>query len=260
MRKIHYLQYASIVGSLMLIYSIIVIIAQLNTNYNISLKTYNAVPFEKLNWDHANCLAIFIFGFSSHNGVLQIFSELNRKSKVRAAKILNRSFIMEIILYSCIAFGGYFSFLSGTKDNILSNYGVDDKFIVVSKVSLFVTLHCSIAFSYNLIRGSYQSMFGEKKFSFLKDSILCFITLLFANAFVYFVKTVAVILGISGGISCVIMCYFNPIMIYVRTNNHSRYSIYNIFAIIILIFTCIIGTISTGYSLIEFVKSLNVTE
>jgi sodium-coupled neutral amino acid transporter 11 len=260
LKKIHYLQYASIVGSLMLIYSIIVICIQSYSNYEISIKTFKIVPIEEFSFNYVNSLAIFIFGFCSHYGIFEILLDLKRKSKVRAAKALNRSFTLYMFVYTAIAFAGYFSFLGGTKDNILTNYGENDKLMIVSKISLFVTLHCSLAINYNILRASYESMFlkaGDKNFSFSKDLIVLITTLLLCNVFVYYVKTVAVILGIVGGVACVIMCYFNPIMIYILTNEHSRYSIYNLFAYFCLIFSCIIGLLSTGYSCVDFVTSLS---
>ena len=103
---------------------------------------------------------------------------------------------------------------------------------LISKISLFICLHCSMAINYNIMRSSYESMLlkpGEKKFSFLKDLLLSVSTLLVCNVFVYFVDSVTKILGIVGGISTVVISYFNPVMIYVLTNNYSRYSIYNLF-------------------------------
>jgi amino acid permease len=260
MRKIAYLQYVSILGSLALIYSIIVIISETYTKYNIAIKTYEIVAFEKFGWGYINSIAIFLFGFCSHNGMFQVFIELNRPSKSRYAKILDRSFMLEILLYLSIGFAGYFSFLGGTTDNILSNYAVDDTFILISKISLFICLHCSMAINYNIMRASYESMLlktGEKKFTFLKDLLLSVFTLLICNIFVYFVDSVTKILGIVGGISTVVISYFNPIMIYVLTNNYPRFSIYNLFAYFILIFTSIVGILSTGYSLVDFVISLS---
>ena len=244
MKKIAYLQYVSILGSLALIYSIIVIISETYTKYNISIQTYEVVAFEEFGWGYVNSMAIFLFGFCSHNGIFQIFIELNRPSKSRYSKILNRSFALEIVLYLSIGFSGYFSFLGGTTDNILSNYAIDDNFILISKISLFICLHCSMAINYNIMRSSYESMLlkpGEKKFSFLKDLLLSVSTLLVCNVFVYFVDSVTKILGIVGGISTVVISYFNPVMIYVLTNNYSRYSIYNLFAYFVLIFTSFIG-------------------
>ena len=63
MRKIAYLQYVSILGSLALIYSIIVIISETYTKYNIAIKTYEIVAFEKFGWGYINSIAIFLFGF-----------------------------------------------------------------------------------------------------------------------------------------------------------------------------------------------------
>lgn len=258
LKKIALLQYVSLVGSVALIYSIFVIIGETFTNYNKN-KDLGIVFFNEISWDYLSSISIFLFGFCSHNGVFQIFIELNRPSKKRYSKVLNRSFMLEIFLYSLISFSGYLSFLSGTKDNILLNFDPKDKLILVSKIALFVCLHCSLAINYNIMRLSLKSMLleeNEKAFSPCKDFSLAFITLLFSNVIVYYVDKVTTILGIVGGISTVVISYFNPIMIHVFNSGKPKTAFSNIVALTILCIVSLIGVSSTIYSIYDFIQKL----
>jgi hypothetical protein len=133
-----------------------------------------------------------MYGLASRPGLLNLLRNLNRPSKNRLPKVINRGFILEFIIYSSLSFGGYFSFLGATKDNILSNFPLDDKFILVSKISLYICEHCTIAINYNIVKLSYESIFlnpGEKNFSFCKNFFFSFITFLVCNVFVYYTKS-----------------------------------------------------------------------
>jgi amino acid permease len=260
LREIKYIQNISICGLFTLAYAIIVILIKVYTNYNISIQTYKIIYFEEISLDIINTLLIFIFGFASHPGILNLLRNLNRPSKNRFPKVVIRGFIIEFIIYFSLSFGGYFSFLGATKDNILSNFPLDDKFIMVAKISLFICLHCTIAINYNVVKLAYQSIFlkpGEKTFSFCKNFFFSFITLFLCNVFVYYTKNIITIIGLIAGISLILLGYTFPILIYLSTNNHSRFSIYNLFAYIVLIFTSILGMLSFGYNLYSFINSLN---
>lgn len=258
LKKIALLQYVSLVGSITLIYSIFVIIGKTYSNYNKN-KNLGIIYFNEISWDYLSSISIFLFGFCSHNGVFQIFIELNRPTKQRYSKVLNRSFLLEIILYSLISSSGYFSFLKNTEDNILINFDPKDKLILVSKIALFICLHCSLAINYNIMRLSYRSMLlkeQETGFSLVKDLSLAFITLLISNIVVFYVDKVTTILGIVGGISTVVISYINPIMIHVYTNGKPKTSFSNIAALCILVVVSLIGVASTIYSIYDFINKL----
>jgi len=258
LKKIAFLQYVSIIGSLALIYSIIVIIAKTYSKFLIN-KDLGIKLFMPIDLNYLNSISIFLFGFCSHNGVFQIFVELNRPTKERYSKVLNRSFMLEIALYSLISFSGYFSFLSTTRDNILSNYDPNDNLILISKIALFICLHCSLAINYNIMRLSYKSMLladDSKHFPFFKDLGLAFATLLISNIVVYFVENVSTILGIVGGISTVVISYFNPIMIHILNSGKPKSATSNLLALLILIFVSLIGIAATIYSIYDFIDKL----
>ena len=133
MKKISVLQYASITGSIALIYTIIVICIKMPANFSKNNFGENQIVlFKKLDVKYLVSISIFLFGFSSHNGIFQIYNELKKPSPERYTKVLNRSFILEIILYLFISLGGFLSFLDKTEDNVLNNYDHTDITILIS--------------------------------------------------------------------------------------------------------------------------------
>ena len=67
-----------------------------------------------------------------------------------------------------------------------------------------------MAINYNIMRLSYKSFMlkeNEKEFVWYKDLIIAVITLLLANLIVYNLTSATQILGIVGGVCCIIITY-----------------------------------------------------
>jgi len=260
MKKISVLQYASITGSFAMIYSIVCICIKMPSNFEKNNNADNPlVLFEEPSLKYLVSISVFLFGFSSHNGIFQIYVELKKPSKKRYAKVLKRSFMLEVILYLLISLGGFLSFLRKTEDNLLNNYEASDIAILISKIALFICLHCSMAINYNIMRQSYRSFFlkdEQSDFVWYKDLFFCILTLLISNTIVYNLTSARQILGIVGGICTVIICFWNPIMIHLKVNKFSRFSFSRIFAILVLVVVVLLGTSSSIYSIYDYIMSV----
>jgi amino acid permease len=260
MRRIALLQYISIFGSFALIYSILIVCIKTPKNFKERLDNgERPVIVEKISWDYLVSISVFLFGFASHNGIFQIYNELERPSIKRFFKVLYRAFILEFILYFLICVAGYLSFLSNTNSNLLINYKDNDIFIIISKISLSICLHCSMAINYNVMRLSFKSFFlkkSETEFKWYIDILISFITLTIANLIVYNLKSATEVLGIVGGVCCCVICFINPILIYLKVFNFPKKSFQYIFAVFVLIIVNIMGTSSTIYCLYDYVRNL----
>jgi amino acid permease len=260
MKKISILQYASIFGTFALIYSIVIICVKTPDFYKKNTENgEKIIIIEDFSWDYLVSISVFLFGFSSHNGIFQIYNELERPSTKRFSKVLHRAFYLEVFLYLLISIGGYLSFLNKTDANILLNYQEGDIYILISKFTLAICLHCSMAINYNIMRISYKSFLlkeNQEEFVWYKDLFIAVITLLLANLIVINLTSATQILGIVGGVCCVVICFINPILIYVRAFKFPVLSIEYIFAMFVLITVNILGTASTVYCLYEYIKNL----
>jgi len=261
-KNISKLQYASIVGTIALIYSIFVIVVEMFFYLNKYLQDEkNTIPwFIKPNLGYLDTFSTFMFGFSSHNGIYQIFMELKRPSTERFNKILSRAFGIEIVLYLSIAFGGYFSTFQDTKDVFLDRPDLDgfnDVFIKIAKMTLFICLHCTMAINYNIMRMSFKSMwFNSKDIPFFKDLGITIFIYIISNAIVFFISDVTEILGVIGGFCTILICFINPIIIHLNLSGKNNTLCQNISAYFILIFVTIIGSSATCKSLYSIVSNV----
>lgn len=255
LKNISTLQYASIIGTIALVYSIIVIAVEMP--FYVINNIDNKVPFplfKPLDWSYLDTFATFMFGFSSHNGIFQVFTELKRPSIVRYYKVLERSFIIELVLYITISFSGYFSTLENTKDIFLKRDdlpGFNDIFIQIAKLTLFICLHCSMAINYNIMRMSLKTMFFDgKDIPAIKDFLITVVTYILTNIAVFFISDVTQILGIIGGFCTIVICFVNPITIKLKLSEEPLTSRSNLVALIIGIVVTLFGTAATINSLV----------
>jgi amino acid permease len=259
LKNISKLQYASIVGTCALLYSIFVIIIEMPfylSNYIDSGR--EVVVFKPISWSYLTSFAIFMFGFANHNGVLQVFNELKRPTPERCNKALNRSFTLEMSLYVGISFAGYFSLFEDTPSNFLERPdlpGFTDVFIKIAKVTLFICLHCIMAINFNILRQSVKSVFtrSQMNYNFVVDMIITIIILGICNIGVYFIDTIADVLGIVGGICTVVISFVNPMTLEIKTNKMGLKNKQNMFTLILMVVIGILGIASTIYSFYAFI-------
>jgi amino acid permease len=261
LKNVSTLQYASIAGTVALLYSILVIVVEMPFYFSNYLKEGNTVPlFKPISWNYLDTFSTFMFGFAAHNGIFQVFHELKRPTEERYHKILLRSFILEIALYLSISYGGYFSTFEKTKGVFLLREdlpGFQDYFIKIAKITLFICLHCTMAINYNIMRLSVKSMcFNNQDISFMKDFFITLFTYIFCNLVVFFVEDIVSILGIIGGFSTVVICFVNPIMIHVISSHKPFTHSSNLFSLILMVFMIVFGSAATIKSVYDIINKL----
>jgi amino acid permease len=266
LKDISKLQYASIVGTIALVYSILLIVAEMPfylTTY-LSTKPFPSL-FRPLSWNYLDTFSTFMFGFCAHNGIFQVFDELSRPSVKRYHKVLNRSFVIELFLYTSIAFAGFFSTFYDTDnyDLFLSRPDLPsfkpDYLMKVSKITLIICLHCTMAINNNIMRQSTKSMcFGGQDIPFTKDLVIVIITYVVSNGLVYFVSSISRILGIIGGFCTVVISFVNPVLIHVFLSELPSSDPKNLFRFGFLAIMTLLGTASTIKSIIDFIKEIKI--
>ena len=100
LKDISKLQYASMVGCFTLLYTAIVIVAECPMYYSKAISEGRTIPlFKPLSMQVFDSFSIFLYAFASHNGIFPIFDELERPSKRRSFQVLNRAYILEIVIF-----------------------------------------------------------------------------------------------------------------------------------------------------------------
>lgn len=262
LRNISQLQYLSISGTLALVVSVLVIIAEfpfflyqyLDNNSSISM-----FPDSKtLKYGWINTTGIFLFGFSSHNGIFQIFNELQRPNKRRCHKVLNRSIYLELAIYISLSFAGFFSTFYDTQDVFLKRKNLDsfqnDYLIIAVKILLVITLNSCLAMNYNIMRTSINDMFFDGKpapkgtdFSLVVIIYIC------TNIVTYFLSNAGTLLSFLGGVGSIIICFVVPFVVDLKINEEKKSFKRKVFNYIMLVLSILIGVICTVKSVYDFI-------
>jgi amino acid permease len=260
LKNISTLQYASIIGTIALIFSIFVIVCEMPF-YLSNYLAVNPFPdlFIKPHWGYLETFTTFLYGFASHNGIFQIFVELKRPSNKRNHKILKRSFAIELVLYLLIGFCGYFSTLDATPGVFLDREDLPgftpDYLIRAAKITLFICLHCSMAINFNIMRMSIIPMlFNSKEVSFIKDFVVVLIVFILSNVGVFFLNDVVMIIGAVGGFCVVVICFVIPIMNHIILSGLPHTHPRNLIRYAVLTVIVILGCVAGVKSIIDMVN------
>lgn len=264
MKNVSSLQYISISGTLALILATLVIMIQFPfflSEYISQGKTFTLFPPNKnlgISW--IDTTGIFLFGFSSHNGIFQIFAEMNRPSKRRCVKVLKRAFYLEIILYFCLSFAGFFSTFYDTPDVFLKRHNLigfpNDYVIIVTKIILVITLNSCMAMNYNIMRMSYNSLIlDEENPPFWKDFSMILIIYISSNALTYFLKNAGTLISMLGGLCTTWVCFIVPLLLDLKVGSDKKTKFQKGLSISGLIIITILGTTCFVKSIIDFIQT-----
>ena len=258
LKDISKLQYASIVGSFALFYTIFVVAIQCPLYYEEGVDEGRNINLVKnIDWSILDSYSIFLYGYANHNGILAIYTELKKPSLRRSKKVLNRALILQIILFVIVAYSGFFSLIEKTPSIFISrptlkSLNGKDYYVLVSKILFFISLNCTCAINYNILRGSINSfLFKGDHPSFLMGLMITIVVYALSTLLTFFVDNVVKIVGILGGLCAVIVCYVSPILCYVQTNGYPKSNWRNVMSLTILVLICVFGLMSTTKTILD---------
>lgn len=260
LKNISKLQYASIVGSLVLIFTMIVMFIQSFNYYQEGIIQGRSLQLMRdFNWNYFDSFSIFLFAFCPHNGMFLIYNEMSKPNLRRTKTVLNRAIFLQSSIFYTIAFSGFFSLLETFPSIFLSRPQLqsnpNDYCIILAKILFILSLHCLCAINFNLLRGTISSLFynGNDTTDFQNFYVTTIIFVL-SNIVAYFSNNVVEIIGIVSGISVTFISCVFPVMCYVKVNHFKRYHYKNVLSVTIMILVSCVGLISTfksGYEQIN---------
>lgn len=254
-RKMSTLQVICTIGTFALIYVILVVCLQTPSYLKHRIEAgEESNLWRKPSFAIFDTVSIFMFGFASHNGIFPVYKELRRPYYKRCIKVLNRSFYLELVLFTLISFCGFFSTFSSTRDIFIlrPDLGETDYAMLIGKIALVVTLHCVIAVNFNILRLSVQySLNKNKELSDWQNLLLTVSTIALTSFLTYFVADMKQIFGIVGGISTVGIAFVIPTLIYVQSSGRPLSSFKNVLAILAMIAVTIVGLCCSFKSVLE---------
>jgi amino acid permease len=262
LKNISELQYLSISGTLALVISVLVIFGEFPFFLSQYLNSGNSISLfpdsKTLKWGWIDTVGIFLFGFSSHNGIFQIFHELKSPTKRRCHKVLDRSFYLEFIIYILLSFAGFFSTFYDTPDVFLKRKNFigfeNDYLIIVVKILLVVTLNSCLAMNYNIMRSSINDMCFEGNPAPKWIDFSCVVGVyIVTNIVTYFLSNAGTLLSLLGGIGAIIICFIVPILIDIKINEEKKSFERKVFNYVMLVISVLLGLCCTIKSLYDFV-------
>ena len=249
LRDISKLQFASILGTFSLIYVIVVMLIEFPGQLITNLKEKSIEWFPPINWKILDTLAIFLFGFCHHNGIFPVFKELKNPTDKRNFKLLDRSVLLEVMVYIAIGFSGFFSAYPFMVDVIIRARCYSGVAMKIGKIALIITLICNIAINYNVMRQSFKTMFFSGNIiPFVYELLIAFFLYMIITYLTYAINKITIIMGFVGGFCTCLLCFFNPIVIYIQCCGHSKAHWKVILSIIGCILMSGIGVSATIYS------------
>jgi amino acid permease len=265
LKNVSILQYASLTATVSLCYCIVVIIIETPYYFQQNYGTSEEFKLSWTNpngigWNWLNCLSTFLFGFCVHNGLFQVFMEMDRPNLRRSMKVVNRATIIEIVLYFSISFGGFFSMYYKSPDVYLKRpdlIGFNDYFMLIAKIALIVVLNCCGAINYNIMRLSVRSMVFDNQIpSFWTDFAITVVVYIVSNTITFFVKDASTLLGFVGGISTVVISFACPILIriYLGTYEKGSWKIYLNY--VFLGVMCLAGVACTVKAVVDYIQQI----
>lgn len=257
LRNISKLQYVSIIGCITLLYTAVLIFIQAPLYYREGInKDRKLQLFKKPSLLYLDSFSVFLYGFAQHNGMFPIIAELKRPTKKRCFKVINRAFLLELVVLSIIGLSGYFSLLKETPSIFISRPDLPftfmkmDYFMLASKILFFITLHVLCAIVNNILRTSLKAVFYNGKEIPKKNDVITVICLYLCTYLItYFIKDLLSILSILGGICAVVLSFVMPILCWIKTNSYEVTHWKNISALIVMCVTIVIGLCCVGYSI-----------
>lgn len=264
LKDISKLQYVCLVGTISLGLSILVVILECPFYIYQYFNNYsnNTIPIFPpkdsnidLSYSWIDTIGIFLFGFTSHNGIFQVFQELERPGKRRCRKVINRSFIIELVFYFLLSLAGFLSSFYQTPDVFLKRknlIGFNDYFIIIVRILLVLTMNSTIAVNYNVMRMSINSMVFKEKPSNLIDFSIVVIVIIISNVLNYLIKNAGTLLSFVGGFSLVLICFVVPILIDLKANPKNKKGLRKYFNYLFMIIVILVSIVCTIKGIYDF--------
>jgi len=256
-KNISTLQYASLIGTFVLIFLMVVMFIESFYFYDKGIsENRHIVYFKDISLKYLDSFSIYLFAFSPHNGFFLIIKEMTRPNLRRTQSVIHRSIFLQLVFFVIIGYSGFFSLLEKVPNIFISrdplaNFDPHDYLMQIVKILFFISLHCMCAINFNLLRGTISSLcFKGKDMTQSQNIYVTSIMFTLSNFVAFFSKNVVDVIGIVSGISVSFICYIFPILCFIKTNNNKTWE--NVLLIIFLIIIFSIGLLSTGWSMIEY--------
>ena len=255
LKDVSKMRFASLIGVLALIYSIIVILIE-SPFY---LKKNNWDLINQMNWfdirkafsiddgiPFFGGVATVFYIYSCHAGAFPVFKTLKNNTTRRIKKVFRRSILLDIMVYTLVAAASFITCPLDPPELILYREnlkGFDpDYFIIIAKIGIIFNLFFSTPANYAGLRISlFELLFGNSNITTTKNIIVTLVIFSIVVLTGALYDEILEYIELLGGFCSVIYCFFIPGLIYVKSNDLPKTAIINILTFSVLVILLIIG-------------------
>ena len=193
------------------------------------------------------------YAFSCHVGAFPVLETLHNPTEKRIKKVLRRAISIDIISYLIIGAAGYLTQPMDTPDLIIERNKIfgKDWIMTLGEISFILTLLAKISANYNALRSCILIFLHYDTSSFPnKVNAIITITVLAATTFIAVIfQSISDYISLIGSFCTVLISFFIPGLVYIKGNDYPIKHYKNIFTIIFIAFTLILGLISGFFTI-----------
>ena len=203
------------------------------------------------------CSSLF-YAYCSTIGAVPIFNTLKNHVRRRMYKVVRRSIITNMIIFTIAATAGYFTWPIDPPDLIIQRKKLQDGpdyFMSIGRLALSLTIIMKLPSNYAALRiVIFDKIWGTTEISTCKNVIVTFLIITFCCFISVLYDKITAYIKILGGVCSTLVGFLFPALLIVRTNNRPRWHWKNIATVCIFGGLTCIGFISTGKTIYDIVN------
>ena len=252
LRNISKMRYASTFGVISLFFLMIIVVFECPffIKKNIfeekqAINYYNIIPGLQNDMKFIKSVCTIIYAFSCHVGTFPVLKTLTNPSERRQKKVINRAILVDIVCYLIVGFSGYFTQPLNTPDLIIERNKIfnNDFLMTIGQIFFIFTLIAKTCANYNALRACILFLLGfhldnfSNKINILMTTLVLLCTTVITVAF----QSISDYLSLLGSFCSVLIVFFIPGLIYIQSNEYSKFHYKNILTLVFVSLIVILG-------------------
>ena len=274
LKDISKMRIPSLIGVLALVYSIIVVVVEsffylFNEHWDErnEMNWYN--PKRAFSYSEGipffGGLSTVFYLYSCHAGAFPVYKSLRNNTTRRIKKVFQRSILLDICIYFCIAAA---SFLTEPFDKIdiilyrdnLKNFQ-KDYFILIAKIGIIFNLFFSTPANYAALRLSvFELIWGNPNISKIKNIIVTVVLLSVITLIGALYDEILEYIELLGGFCSVVFCILIPGLIYAKNDYIKKTKLKKYGIIVLVAFITAFGYTSGILTILFNIADINGTK
>ncbi|ETO22207.1 Sodium-coupled neutral amino acid transporter 3 [Reticulomyxa filosa] len=202
------------------------------------------------------CFPLFVFAYTAQQFMLPIYTELQRKSRIRMKKVLRRSSYVVFFIYACASTFGFLTFSDGVCSNILLNDFKKSPGAITAAISISVSMILTEPIITHTWRSGLVTLLWNKKpikMSKFKHTSFTFAFVFLGMLVALFVTDIGVVFGVLGATTYPLFGFILPGTFFYKIVPADEYPVRRKLAVIQAVLVGIISLSSLVYQIYQMI-------